>query len=326
MSSATALEAVFRRLMEVPADATGFRVAPVAEDGQFLAAIDPSDRRHILAPVLDSDPVVPDARSAGIQVTRRELIDAGQTAWFVDVASGDARFNELFAIVADEVIDRWRAAADGRPDLLASAVIDRWRDLLAIQPKVRSLTLDETIGLIGELLVLRDLGGNVDLWAGPLGGRHDFVSHRVDLEVKSTRVRAGYEVEIHSLDQLTAPPEAQLYLVFNRLEEVPVAGDSIGSLVDALVSGGADSHALVERIAALSATSELLDPSPRRFRLLERQVYAADEDFPRLSVGDVRGWPKPGVTYVHYGLDLAAGRQLGAEVFSGIARSMQAMT
>ena len=325
MTSVGALEATYRRLANVPADAAGFRVAPVADGSSFMAAIDPQDLRHVLAGVPMAAAVIPDTRSAGIQVHRRELIDAGRSAWFVDVSSRATRFNELFVVVADEILAEWAVMTEGRPDLVASTVLERWRDLLAREHVARPLSLDELVGLVGELMVLRDLGGHVEFWAGPKGGRHDFVSSGIDLEVKSTRRRAGFEVEIHSLDQLTPAPGARLFLVFNRLEEAQPDGASVGSLVDALVRAGSDSVALVERIASVSATPELLDPSPRRFRLLERQVYAIEEGFPGISVDDVRGWPRTGVTYIRYGLDLAASSGLlDSEALSRIALEFQA--
>ena len=121
---------------------------------------------------------------------------------------------------------------------------------------------------------------------------------------KVVAIPSGTHGATHSLEQLVSPDGVDLYLVFCRLESVPTGGDTVASLVDELVGAGSDEAQLMERLSSASAVGELLDPNPRMYRRTERRIHRVDAEFPKLTGADVPAWPRKGLTYVRYGLDL----------------------
>jgi hypothetical protein len=112
-------------------------------------------------------------------------------------------------------------------------------------------------------------------------------------------------VEIHALDQLEAPDGVDLFVVFFRVEEVPSGGENIGSVVTKLLASGCPSIPLFERLTTLGVRTEDLEPS-NSIRMIDCAYFRVDAAFPRLQTADVAGWPKTGIPYLRYGIDLAA--------------------
>src|SRR3954452_21564402 len=91
-------------------DARDLRVRELVSDGssnagfRFAVGLDLLGRRHLLVPVEPNRKVVEDRRSAGVQVVRHTLVDGQEIRTFVDVVCAKAHLNELFDVVANEMI------------------------------------------------------------------------------------------------------------------------------------------------------------------------------------------------------------------------------
>ena len=167
------------------------------------------------------------------------------------------------------------------------------------------------IGLVGELLVLRDLvrldQNSVRGWGGPRGERHDFRLNSTAIEVKTTQ-RAEVKtskVRITDWDQLVIPENGRLYLHVVRLERAPGNGVSAISLIDEVTSLlGADGVEFFHRL--LGTFGDLLAGSSDEFSVLSRGTYRVVDGFPRLVPDQIKADAIiNGVSGVSYDLNLA---------------------
>lgn len=190
-----------------------------------------------------------------------------------------------------------------------AACLEEFRRLVAGQS--RSQLSPGAIGLLGELLVLRELVRRdpvaIDTWAFPVRERHDFRRGTVAFEVKST-LRSDQSrpvIRISAIDQLDPPPGGALFLYWVRFEAVAdgdttlvrVLADIAATLTE---EQGREFTALVNREPA---AAELLG---RSFVVQQQQCYRVTQEFPRLSTSRLTaGRLDPGVGKVTYELDLS---------------------
>ena len=170
------------------------------------------------------------------------------------------------------------------------------------------------IGVIGELLVLRDLAkldpAGAEMWSGPRGERHDFRHGIIALEVKTTlrSETKTLKVRIADLDQLECPDEGELFLHAVRLEQTEGGALSVIALVEELKSL-LDEDGRRDLAAQVSAAG--IDPTCSRpqFSCMSRTTYKVTTDFPRLTASRlISGMPDSGVSAISYDLDLERAR------------------
>jgi len=117
--------------------------------------------------------------------------------------------------------------------------IRRWQDLLK-KRTAGTLSKPQIIGLIGELLFLRDvlllempLSDAVNSWTGPFGSEQDFALDHSAVEVKTQIVTADKKIKIsseHQLDARSAP-----ILIWHLLLGVSTESDPNGLSLNSLV-------------------------------------------------------------------------------------------
>lgn len=273
--------------------------------GAVCAGRDRVGRAHLLVPAPVGTRVVPDHRSAAVDIRERELILEGRRQVFLDLWCRQSEAEEVFARLALEVCERVAgepAAALSIPGL----VLRSWRRLLAAW--TGELNQDRAAGLFGELHVLGssirvDPSRRVDHWQRNGQARHDFVRGGVAVEVKSTTAREGRTVEIHGVEQLDPPAGGSLHLAFLRLAVGP-EGRTIGEMVASLSACGADGAALSDVLADMGWTGD--GPDAPRFAVVEERWYLVDGRFPRLVPSTFAGAALPdGVLRLRYSVDLS---------------------
>lgn len=278
-------------------------------DGAIHLAVDTAGRRHLLIPVTRNAKVHQDTRSRGVGITREILEKRHEWMCFVDVACQLPHLHGLFSTVAAEMIEAVPGSANA--SAACRRILDRWRELLERVPTIR-LSDEELIGLLGELLVLRDLlkrsPDAVNLWWGPVDrDRHDFRGNSKAIEVKSTRSRQGRRCQIHGHDQLEVPADGELYLSFLRFEP-DNRGLSLPGIVGELRELTADRAELERRLAlaGIPAGTEA-EYREQSFTPVERRMYQVDGDFPRIvSETFAGGAPPANVTDIRYKIDLSS--------------------
>jgi hypothetical protein len=280
----------------------------IVPDGEVLAGLDAHGGRHLLIPVPASVAFREDRRSAGVQIRRTVLEDAGIDLQFVDVVCLVPRLNDLFAEVAVDMLEALNLdPAD--PPASCHGILERWRELLE-KPDPQLLGPQQLAGLFGELLLVKELvernpANGVDAWMGPSGSQHDFARGELAIEVKTTTVREGRVVGIHGTDQLERPSGGELFLSFVRLD-VEAGGTSVPELIDSILELGVERRTFLDLLARggydASKAGEYEHP---RFIIRERRLYEVEGDFPRITASSFRmGVVPPGVLRIRYDVDL----------------------
>lgn len=204
---------------------------------------------------------------------------------FLVLSLEDSTRRDLFSTICADVIAAAAQApeADALDQFLAR--LDAWRQFL--RDRHDGLSRSDTIGLIGELLVLEQLltidPDCLPLWKSPTDGLHDFQINGHAIEVKATLGPAS-TVTISTLDQLDASGLHRLDLFHVRLIEVPsgrplrdIIADVGGILPDA--SRRAFENAVLSR--GLVPDDDAARMSPK-IQLRSIDAYTVSEGFPRL--------------------------------------------
>jgi hypothetical protein len=286
-------------------------------DTPLAMAMDYAGNLHLLIPVQHgpSGPPPPDLN--GLKV-RHRCLESGEV---LDLSAPPSH-ERVFTPFCREVVDA--VVAQGRePWKAVAATIRAWQS--AWKPTRQEMEKTVQVGLFGELLVLRTLmipvlgPSAVGQWSGPDSERHDFVGELLHIEVKTTR-RSRAEHEISRLDQLRVPVGCQLLFISIQLEQSIGGDETLATQVDAVVDLlRGDAAALDEFMTKMvnMGWSEEMRNSGELLRFFVRcaEVYAVDEDFPRLP-DDFQ--PPSGVVSVKYTVDLANLPSLGMDEASSI--------
>ncbi len=177
--------------------------------------------------------LLPVSSLVAIDIRRRE--DAGTTVLEVSSTRREL-FRDFYAFVCG-VADRIQL--DGVPAGAAiEAELSSWKRLLE---RSSGLTLEEEIGLFGELWMLNRLASSIDwaaaleAWKGFEREEHDFGLEKVDIEVKTTSSEKRIHV-IGGLDQLRTSPDRDLYLLSIQLTRSGNRhGRTLGEVVDSML-------------------------------------------------------------------------------------------
>jgi hypothetical protein len=219
---------------------------------------------------------------------------------------------DLFTTVCADAL----AASDtDRSTALADflARLDAWRRFL--RERRSGLSRNETVGLLGELLVLTEIlrfwPAALEHWKSPDDGLHDFEHGGHALEVK-TSLGPAASVRISGLDQLENSGLRRLDLLHVKLIEAP-DGTSLDSVVVQMknllrseASVRAFENALLRR--GLMPDDAAARAAPR-VQLRTIDSYKVDSGFPRLE----RASLPQAITDAEYTLDIRALSSFAAE-------------
>jgi hypothetical protein len=184
--------------------------------------------------------------------------------------------------------------------------LESFRELLSGHAR---LSLQEEVGLFGELVVLKHLIRRFPLreavasWRGPDKEEHDFSVGDHDVEVKTTLSEERTHWISH-LDQLSPTIERPLWLISIQLTGVNSGGRSLADLVSEIHNLLRHDPVDAEFSSKLSAAKWRTDAAlhyTKRFRLRSMPAaFKIGREFPALSAG----------LLTHAGLDLARFRQI----------------
>ena len=278
--------------------------------GEILVATGANGHRHLLLPLPRRAAFAPDTSTRGVHITRRRLDTGDRVAEFVDVECRLRHLNPVFATLAQDMLNAV-VATPSQPATACRVVLDRWREFLGSE-RSPLLPEDRLLGLIAELLVLRDVLAHdkdrrLDVWTGPSGAVHDLRRGAHAVEVKGTRLREGRFIEIHGIEQLAPPPKGTLHMAWFRFESDDSSPVSAPAAIRELRALGVDSIALMERLTLAGYdTSHSGDYEQRRYRIVESRLYVVDSAFPRVIPGSFPdGAAPPGVLKMRYTVDLS---------------------
>jgi hypothetical protein len=270
----------------------------------MLLAIDSAGELHLLIPLSADAPPTEPPDLNGLRVRRRVL----ESGTYLDLVASPSH-EHVFSPVCREVIDAVQSRRR-EPVAAVAAIIRAWQ--AAWRPSRAGMEKSVQVGLMGELyvllrLMLPCLGPTaIGQWSGPDKERHDFVSERLHIEVKTTR-RSQLEHEISRLDQLRVPEGRSLLFVSIQLEE-SVGGDItlahlIDEIVDEVRAEPGVAFEFLSKVEGLGWSDDMRESGElMRFFLRNATVFEVDDEFPRLP--DDYSVPS-GVIAVQYTVNLA---------------------
>ncbi|RYD66313.1 MAG: PD-(D/E)XK motif protein [Verrucomicrobiaceae bacterium] len=201
-----------------------------------------------------------------------------------------------FAVMCYDLAERSKGQATvaGAVSVLLR-VLESWAELFKRRAD-DGLTKEETLGLIGELLVLEDLMNDgrtspeviVRGWRGPDGDARDIGFNGARIEVKTQRSTSATALRISSLEQLNDRGD-KVFIVVRRVSPSD-EGRSLAELVESVTRRmtAAPLAALeFDRKIALSGLDSGSPLSQERYAADERLVYTVSSDFPRLITANV---------------------------------------
>lgn len=162
--------------------------------------------------------------------------------------------------------------------------------------------------VVGELKTLNNLkskGFDVD-WSAESKGVHDIEVNGASYEVKSTKVKTGYRVQISNQFQLNKEMNKPLYLVFVRVENSK-NGVSINDLVNEYSKSASPSSVLrmENYLDSIGYGKVKIKERDERFNILEMFKFKVDEEFPKITEESFKGNSLPnGVVKLQYTIEL----------------------
>jgi putative PD-(D/E)XK family protein DUF4420 len=289
------------------------------------------NRLPMLIPIEGDPPLFWHLEAGGRRPTLRIAVERGSRAprlgahhiRAVSVLDGDQQYLDIFSeqpawlrefhIVCCEIADR---VQEDRvpPGVAVLATVTAWRRLLA---RKQHMTLEDEVGLFGEMLTLIGLAGTigwaaaVTAWQHPECTEHDFTVGPYDVEVKTAGGQSRIHT-IHGLTQLMPHADRPLWFV-SHLVDVSDVGRSVFSLVTgvrALVREHAP-HMLNDFEARLWLRVGDKHELPRD-RMWVAQgaplTVPVDSAFPRLTEGVLASLPQAAtarILTVKYRIDVA---------------------
>jgi hypothetical protein len=222
----------------------------------------------------------------------------------------DRASEDLFLHFVQDIVSH--LLAQSSPETAVRAFLSRvslWQRFF-VQGRDVHLSEDAQAGLLGELLILRDLvipasspGAAVDAWKGPEGKPQDYVLAGGALEVKCTRAKTGGRIPIANELQLDERPFAFLILVHISASLAGAGHPALPDIVAevrSLLTGPAIAEFDDKLISAGYLAAHAIHYGEFRFLIRGINFYQVHGGFPRIRPGDFPG----GVVDIAYKIDV----------------------
>jgi hypothetical protein len=196
-------------------------------------------------------------------------------------------FRQIFPVLL-EIADAIQLDGDD-PVVAAEIAVRRIANAIRLIPR---LSLEQTLGLWGELWVLRHLvtatgPQAIGCWFGWERDRHDFRIDRTELEVKTTLGSSSDHI-INGIGQLASSEGFDLYLLSVQVSRAPGGTsllDQVRAIERRLSSASLEMLRFSEALQALGASPVELTGSVERFTLGRNpQIVPMSPSVPRLTV------------------------------------------
>ncbi|MEX3559590.1 PD-(D/E)XK motif protein [Corynebacterium sp. LK2522] len=239
MAQLSNAKSLFRTISESD-DLTLFGSGVFVEAGEVSCCSFPDGRIGLVIPLTphEVEYFSADTRSKAIHLSLLNLKGSDHRgSKYANLDLHDPSQVEMFYVFADEVL----AYLDTTPNAAmadVAALLSRWRRFFSPAP-LRSLSLEEQLGLLCELEVLNKLldEGNhlaIDRWVGPENAQHDFEFPEYSIECKASASVNHMQTTIHGATQLERTQDKSLHLVFRRYQRDPDGALSVPVLVKKL--------------------------------------------------------------------------------------------
>lgn len=242
----------------------------------------------------------------GITITKSLKSDGGDL--FLLLESNEDW--EVFRSLCEDLI---RVTVKYTDEEKMMSVIDvrlkKWQQMLKSAGR-KTLTVEQQMGLLGELLCLKEIlvpalgvTGAVQSWTGPELDKQDFLLDDTVIEVKSSKTSRGEFAMISSLGQLSSNKD-KFFLVFYNLSPSS-NGVTLEEYINDMKSElFYDAPSILEafesKLIQYGYIAEL-NPELESFQVDKRKTFQVSESFPRLIPSQV----DQRIVTVNYQLDLS---------------------
>jgi len=219
-----------------------------------------------------------------------------QPALYLQAAAPE--YEKTFCVLCDDLVSLLHRAPT-RPQAILQMFerIGNWKIFMTDQ-QYGSPSQDEVVGLLGELLALRDtfaprigIGRAVEAWRGPAGGTKDFEFGTLAVEVKCSAARRPELIQISSVEQLDHQGFETLVLHYITLRQDPDMGESLSDVVGDISAAIGDDFDIRSRfdnnIMSMGVSPQTLEHqiSTTRYSLSGTAIsFEVREGFPRYTL------------------------------------------
>jgi hypothetical protein len=215
-------------------------------------------------------------------------------------------FKEILILIEEESVSPIQSVHE-----IMQAWVSFWS-----RPQTTLLNVEEQIGLIGELQVLKKLIPvnlilALECWSGPLGGKFDFTFTDWSFEVKATRSDRRVHI-VNGLDQLEPYRNKKLALISFQLQPTnDITGLNLSQEVKAIrkMIYQIDRTKFVEFASLISSAGYNLARDAEyeniKFEIINADFFEIHEEFPRLTSSMLSSPISPRVEAVKYNIVLS---------------------
>jgi hypothetical protein len=201
-------------------------------------------------------------------------------------------FKNNFILIINEIIEE--TIKSNKLIESVKSIINKWFYFLQ-KPKQEQLSENEIIGLIGELLSIKDfneystMDSVIESWVGPLKIKRDFIFNSTEIEIKTSSTKKGHVHTVHGFDQLSALKDGQVYVYsWNISKDLTMESFSLNTVVKEIVDICGDNTILIEKFYKKlnllkfdSRDSESYEEF--KFRLIGKKLLIVDKSFPKID-------------------------------------------
>jgi len=253
--------------------------------------IDYKDIVHIL--IRCDESIFEGENRKGISITLKNIDTHDRGSFNVlDFSCKRNDFKNNFILIINEIIEE--SIKSNKLFESVKSIINKWFYFLQ-KPKQEQLSENEIIGLIGELLSIKDLNEFITMetviesWVGPLKIKRDFIFKNTEIEIKTSSTKKGHVHTVHGFDQLSALKDGQVYVYsWNISKDLTMQSFSLNTIVSEIVDICGDNTILIEKfydklnlLKFDSRDSELYEEF--KFRLIDKKLFIVNKSFPKID-------------------------------------------
>lgn len=235
---------------------------------------------------------------AGIELTTHDL---GYGKARLTLTLIDSELVELFRALCIDLLKATESLTEKNLTNGMAIVLERlrrWQDMLS-KRRTNILSQQKIIGLVGELLFLRDLllpkmplNTAINTWRGPYGDEQDFVINAVIFEIKTQMVTTDRRIQISSEDQLDIT-SGRIILCQQGLGPSLSAADEARTLnqlveeIGAILAGNTTSYDLFQLGLIEAGYESRPEYDELLWLLTDRIFYDVRDEFPCIIRSDL---------------------------------------
>ena len=257
-------------------------------------ALDRMGFRHILIESANDNLTSSGMLFRGVQLKITELVvTGGVQKKYIDLLCREPAGYHIFNSIGGEIAQKMDEVNESvNPLEIITTILTKWKHFWGNYPQ-DLLTMEEQVGLFGELFFLRHwllprYGNKVVLaWEGPNGARHDFILGDKSYEVKTSSSSKGHFHRINGVNQLEELPVGSLYLTSFWIWQNEQAENSLTSIIESCrkyLESDIEIRSAFELLLSKSGYSELqrAEYEKRRYEIQESTLFLVDDQFPKI--------------------------------------------